>query len=78
MKTLAVGDLKTHFSEVLEDIKHGEEFVVCYGRKKEKVAVLIPYEKYMKKPVVLGVMEGIASYRIKEDFKMTDEEFLDS
>ncbi|MEN8253936.1 MAG: type II toxin-antitoxin system Phd/YefM family antitoxin [Verrucomicrobiota bacterium] len=78
MKAVAVGEFKSHFSEVLDEVKHGEEFVVCYGRKKEKVAVLIPYEKYMKKPVVLGVMEGIASYRIKGDFKMTDEEFLDS
>ncbi len=78
MKALAVGEFKTHFSEVLEDVKHGEEFVVCYGRKKEKVAVLIPYEKYMKKPVVLGVMEGKLKYCFKDGFKMTEEEFLDS
>ena len=78
MKTLAVGEFKTHFSEVLDEVRNGEEFVVCYGRKKEKVAVVIPYEKYTKQPVVLGVMEGIASYRINDDFEMTDEEFLDS
>lgn len=78
MKTLAVGEFKSHFSEVLEDVRHGEEFVVCYGRKKEKVAVVIPYEKYQKKPVRLGVMEGIATYKIKDDFEMTDEELLGS
>ena len=78
MKTLAVGEFKTHFSEVLDEVRHGEEFVVCYGRKKEKVAVVIPYEKYEKTPVRLGVMEGVASYRIKDGFKMTDEEFLAS
>ena len=78
MKTLAVGEFKTHFSEVLDEVRHGEEFVVCYGRKKEKVAVVIPYEKYTKKQVVLGVMEGVASYRINDDFEMTDEEFLNS
>jgi len=55
MKMLAVGEFKTHFSEVLDEVKNGEEFVVCYGRKKEKVAVLVPYEKYQKKPVKLGV-----------------------
>ncbi len=76
MKTLAVGDLKTHFSEVLDEVKQGEEFVVCYGRKKEKVAVLIPYEKYQKKPVKLGVLEGIATYKIHDDFDMTDEELI--
>lgn len=78
MKTLAVGDFKTHFSEVLEEVKHGEEFVVCYGRKKEKVAVLIPFDKYQKKPVQLGLLEGIATYKFHDDFKMTEEEFLDS
>ena len=76
MKTLAVGELKTHFSEVLEDVKRGEEYVVCYGRKKEKVAVLIPYEKYEKKPITLGVLEGVATYKIHDDFDMTDEEFI--
>ena len=78
MKALAVGEFKTRFSEVLDDVRHGEEFVVCYGRKKEKVAVVIPYEKYMKRPVRLGVMEDSASYHIRDDFKMTEEEFLDS
>ncbi|MEE9369533.1 MAG: type II toxin-antitoxin system Phd/YefM family antitoxin [Pontiella sp.] len=78
MKALAVGDFKRHFPEVLEEVKHGEEFVVFYGRKKKKVAVLIPYEKYIRQPVVLGVVEGKATYRIKDDFEMTDEEFLGS
>ena len=78
MKTLAVGEFKTHFSEVLDEVKHGEEIVVCYGRKKEKVAVVIPYEKYVKKPVVLGVLEGRVEYCFKDNFKMTEEEFLNS
>lgn len=78
MKMLAVGEFKTHFSEVLEDVKHGQEYVVCYGRKKEKVAVLIPFENYRKKPVQLGVLEGIATYKFHDDFKVTDGEFLNS
>ena len=48
MKTMSVGELKPHFSAVLNDIKAGEEIIVSYGRKKEKVAVIIPYEKYKK------------------------------
>ncbi len=78
MKTLAVADFKSRFSEVLEEVKQGEEFIVCYGRKKEKVAVLVPYEKYHKKPVTLGVLEGIATYKFHDDFDMTDEEFIGS
>lgn len=78
MKALAVGEFKTHFSKVLDDVRHGEEFVVCYGRKKEKVAVVIPYKKYMKQPVQLGVMEDSVTYRVRDGFKMSDEEFLGS
>ncbi len=78
MKMLAVGEFKSRFSEVLDEVRHGEEFVVCYGRKKEKVAVVIPYGKHRKPPVKLGVLEGKLRYCFKDGFKMTEEEFLDS
>ena len=35
MKTLAVGELKTHFSEVLEEVKTGAEIIITYGRKRK-------------------------------------------
>jgi prevent-host-death family protein len=78
MKTMPVEELKTHFSEVLENVKHGEEIAVSYGRKKEKVAVIIPYSHY-KQPAKrkLGVWDGKVSFKIHEDFKITEEEFLD-
>lgn len=76
MKELTVGEFKTHFSEVLDMVNNGEEVVVCFGRKKKAVAVLVPYDKYMRKAVTLGVLEGSASYRIREGFEMTDEELL--
>ena len=46
MKTKSVGELKTHFSEVLENVKNGESIAISYGRKKKKVAVIIPYDSY--------------------------------
>ena len=49
MKTLQVGEFKSHFSEVIENIKKGEEVAISFGKKKEKIAVLVPYSKYMKK-----------------------------
>ncbi len=77
MKTLPVGELKTHFSDVLDRVQHGEEIAVSYGRKKEKVAVIIPYSHY-KQPAqrTLGVMEESASYKVKGDFKISTEELL--
>ena len=79
MKSLPVGEFKTHFSEVLERVQHGEEIAVSYGRNKEMIAVIIPYSHYKQpKNRKLGVMEGKATYKVKGDFKITTEELLGS
>jgi prevent-host-death family protein len=79
MKTMQVAELKARFSEVLEEVKKGEEITVSYGRKKENVAVLVPYKKYQEKAKrKLGIYKGKASVVFKDNFKMTDEEFLGS
>jgi prevent-host-death family protein len=49
MKTMQIGELKTHFSEVLNDVKSGEEIVITYGKKKENIAVIIPYSAFKRK-----------------------------
>jgi antitoxin (DNA-binding transcriptional repressor) of toxin-antitoxin stability system len=77
MKTMQVAELKAHFSEVLEEIKKGEEIAVSYGRKKETVAVLVPFKGYQeKRKRKLGLLKGKGTVEFKENFKMTDEEFL--
>lgn len=79
MITLTVGEFKRKFSKVLDDIRKGEEIVICFGRKKQKIAVLVPFNQYYKKNKrKLGILEDRASYSISKDFKITDEEFLDS
>ena len=75
MKTLAVGELKTHFSEVIEQVRAGEEIIITYGKKKENVAVLIPYSAYKTKSIKLGSLAD-KKMKIHDDFKMTEEEFL--
>ncbi|MBT3580917.1 hypothetical protein HOC37_03485 [bacterium] len=42
---LSVGTLKTHFSQVITEVTHGEKYVVLRGKKKEKVALIVPYEE---------------------------------
>lgn len=79
MKTLPVGEFKTQFSDVLDRVQHGEDIAVSYGRKKEKIAVLIPFSHYKQQAKrVLGVMEESASYKVKGNFKISTEEFLGS
>jgi antitoxin (DNA-binding transcriptional repressor) of toxin-antitoxin stability system len=77
METLKIGELKTNFSNVLKKIRAGKEIVICYGRKDEKIAVLMPYKKYRNKtPRPLGILEGKATMKIHPDFSVTDEELL--
>lgn len=79
MRTLTIGELKTHFSEVLEQVKQGETVVISYGRKKEKVAALIPYRQLgSAKPRPLGLLEGHAQCHILNNFSLSDEELLES
>jgi prevent-host-death family protein len=75
MKTFTVGDFKTHFSEIIERVRAGEEIIISYGKKKEKVAVLIPYAAYKTKTIRLGLLQD-KSLKIHDDFKMTEEELL--
>ena len=78
MKTLTVGELKANFSEVLSTVlKTGEAVVISYGKKKERVAALVPIDQV--KPAskrVLGTLGSKASVSFKPNFSLTDEEFL--
>lgn len=77
MKTMPVGELKAHFSQVVKEVKNGEEIVVSYGKKHENVAVLIPYSTYRKKNSVrLGLLKNQGSVEFSHDFKMTSEELV--
>jgi prevent-host-death family protein len=77
MKTMPVGELKAHFSQVVEEVKNGEEIVVSYGKKHENVAVLIPYSTYRKKNRIrLGLLKNQGSAEFGDDFKMTADELI--
>lgn len=80
MKVLTVGELKTNFSDVLATVlKTGEAVVISYGKKKERVAALVPIDQMKTAaPRKLGALEGKASVQFKPDFPLTDDEFLTS
>ncbi len=79
MQTLTIGELKTGFSEVLKKIRSGEEIVISYGKKREKVAVLVPYSTYASKPErSLGLLKNRAGCIIHDDFEISEEEMLAS
>jgi len=77
MKSLSVGEIKTHFSEVLEKVQQGESFGITYGKSKKLVAEINPPKtKQTKKKRKLGILEGKMEVVFADDFKMTEEEFI--
>jgi len=77
MKSLAVGELKARFSEVLEKVKQGEKFGILYGKKKKPIAMIVPFiDLEEKKERKLGVLDGKCTIKFADDFKMTEEELL--
>ena len=78
MYNLTVGQFKAKFSEVLQKVVNGEIVNITYGKSKKRVATLIPHKKNGKSKIKLGSLKGKATFKIHKDFKMTDEEFLQS
>ena len=71
---MSVGELKTHFSEVLKEVEAGEKVAITFGKKKEIKAFLVPKEEEIK-PRKLGLLQG-KKYFLREDFGVTtNEEF---
>lgn len=77
MKSLSVGEFKSHFSEVLEKVQQGESFGILYGKEKKLVAEINPPNKALrKKKRKLGILDGKMEIIFADDFKMTDEELI--
>jgi antitoxin (DNA-binding transcriptional repressor) of toxin-antitoxin stability system len=77
MKSLSVGEFKAQFSDVLEKVQQGESFGILYGKDKRLVAEINPPKKQKNKGKRrLGILEGKATVIFADDFKMTEEEFI--
>lgn len=77
MQTMTVAEVISRFSEVLDLVQKGEEIVISLGKRKEKIAVLVPFSRYAhKQERRLGLLAGKATCMIRDDFMMTDEELL--
>ncbi|GHS95395.1 prevent-host-death protein [Synergistales bacterium] len=77
MKTLSLAEAKTSFSSVIKEVVSGTEIAVSYGKRKETVAVIVPYERWKKsRERQLGTLEGKMAAEFADDFKMTDEELI--
>ena len=79
MKSVAVGEFKAQFSSIIKELQEGHPIAITYGKKRTKLAVLVPYDQYVKSAKrQIGILQGKAKYNIHGDFKLTDEAFLTS
>ena len=83
MKTLTYDETKDNILEILELVQSGEEIIIKNSKTRKNIAVIVPYEKYQQKGNAkkkqerpLGILKGRASYKIKNEFQVTEEEFL--
>lgn len=77
MKHVTMHEISSNFINILKIVQNGEDIVITGDQGQEKLAVILPYKKYShKNKRVLGQLKGKATYKIKEDFKITDEELL--
>lgn len=73
---MSVGEFKTNFSRVIEEVKSGEKIAVTFGRKKQIIGYFLPEMPSTKTKRKLGILEGKATAIFNADFKMTEEEFI--
>jgi len=72
---MTVGEFKTHFSEVVDLVKSGEEIAVTFGRKKKIIGYFLPQLPKSKPTRTLGILEGKASFAFGSDQKLTIDNF---
>jgi antitoxin (DNA-binding transcriptional repressor) of toxin-antitoxin stability system len=75
METLTVGEVKTHFSEVLMRVQKGEKIKILYGKARKPIALIVPVED-LSSARKIGAFDGKASFSVEGTGKITEEEFL--
>ena len=72
MKVVQVGQFKAEFSSILQEVRTMKEtFVIEYGKKHTKMAMLVPYSE-MKKKRTFGQLAG--TYNVPDDFNEESDE----
>ena len=75
MIALTVAEVKTNFSDLLVQVKNGENVRILYGKAKKPVAMIVPINE-ISKPRKIGILDGKAAFHEKGNGKISEEEFL--
>ncbi len=79
MNYIQIGTLKSDFSAIIQSVReNGERFVVEYGKRHKKVAMIIPYDEKLEKQEgrKFGILQNRATFKMRDGFEMSDEELL--
>jgi hypothetical protein len=76
MQTIQVAQLKKDFSNILKLVENNDEtFVIEYGEQHHKIAMLVPYVE-KKQQRKFGLYKNKGSFKLGENFEITEEELL--
>jgi len=75
MKTLTATAIKNNISDVLVQVKNGENFKILYGKSKEPIAMIVPIKNNSSSRKI-GILDGKATFKKDGNGKITEEEFL--
>lgn len=77
MTTLTQKQIKDDISRIFEIVEKCEDILIKEDHNQENIAIIIPYKKFISRSDrPLGILKGKASFKMKDDFKITDEELL--
>lgn len=79
MKTVPVAEVRSNLSSLLKEVESGNEIGISFGRTRHTIAVIVPIAEYKRiKERKLGSLAGKVQVEFRDDWKMSDEEFLNS
>jgi len=77
MKAVTRSDVKENFGHFLDMVQQGEEIMIRNEHSQKTIAVIVSYATYQtRRERPLGILKGKATYTIKHDFTITDDELL--
>lgn len=78
MRTVLIEEAIRDLLHLLKMVQQGEDIIIKDDQEQENIAVLMSYPKYRnsnhERP--LGILKGVASYKIVGDFEVTNEKWF--
>ena len=74
---MAVEEVQTRFSKILEEVRQGERVGISYGKSKKPIAMIVPFIEQERTERHIGILDGKTRIEFRDDFAMTPEELLD-